>query len=151
MVRIALRLLLAVCLVLNGIGTAMAAVSMPGMVGGASHALMVMPISGGASPTNMVMPDSDPQAATTCEHVELIAVAEAASFDTAPSKSHTADCDLDCCAQGACSCPCVQLAQAGLPAFQLSTAPSGRSRGVAALDLGHATPLLLNLIRPPIG
>ena len=139
MLRSALRLLLAVCLVLNGIGNAMAAVAMPAMAGGASHALLAMP-------------DSDPQSADACDDAERPAVAKAASLHhPAPSTAHPADCDLDCCAQGACSCPCVQLAQAALPDLHVSSAPPGCARGVATLDLGHATPLLLSLIRPPIG
>lgn len=135
---IALRLLLAFCLVLNGIGTAVAAVSMPAMVGGASHA-------------SMAMPDPDPPPAHAYDHAEHFPAAKALSDDPhAPSSVHPSDCDQDCCAQGTCSCPCVQLAQAALPILNVSSALPGRARGVTTLYLGHPTPLLLSPIRPPI-
>ncbi len=139
MSRIALRLLLAFCLVLNGIGTAMAAVAMPAMMGGSAHALM-------ATADAALLP------ATACDHTEGDVAAIAAPVDQPPpSNQHPADCNLDCCAQGACSCPCVQLAQAALPDMAVSSAPPGLARERGALPLGHATPVLLSLIRPPIG
>jgi len=139
MSRIALRLLLAFCLILNGIGTAMAAIAMPALDVGSSHA-------------SMAMPDSESLPAAACHHVDGDSVAKAMPVDhPAPSSLHPAHCDLDCCAQGSCGCPCVQLAQAALHDILVSSAPPARAREVASLDLGHATPLLLNLIRPPIG
>jgi len=139
MSRIALRLLLAFCLILNGVGTAMAAIAMPAMDGGSAHASMAMPVS-------------EPLPASACDHVDGESAAAATPVDHAAASSlHPADCALDCCAQGSCGCPCVQLAQAALHDMLVSSAPPARAREVAALDLGHATPLLLNLIRPPIG
>lgn len=137
MPRTALRLLLALCLILNGIGNAMAAVARPAMSGTSHNAVLVM--------TN-----AEAQSGTAgCGHAES---AQAAADSAAPSSpaNHPADCAKDCCEHGACTCPCIHIAQAALPEMKMPESPSGRTRMVPVLTLGHSTPAPLNLIRPPI-
>ncbi|WP_237049617.1 hypothetical protein [Solilutibacter oculi] len=55
MPRTALRLLLAFCLILNGIGNAMAAVAMPAMLDAPAHVAMSMA-------------EASPQLASACDH-----------------------------------------------------------------------------------
>lgn len=140
MSRITLRLLLALCLLLNGIGNAMAAIAMPAM-SASSHDAM------------MVMTDAEAQSEkAACGHAHSAPTASApVTPPTSPPASHPADCDKDCCARGACTCPCMHVVQGALldMAF-VAPLPRGTSL-VAVLAMGHSTPVLLNLNRPPIG
>lgn len=137
MPHIAPRLLLAFCLVLNGIRNAVAAVGMPASMAGTHHATMT---------------EADPQTAEACLHGEGDTVAmEQPIKQAAPSAAHPADCGEHCCDQGTCNCLCMQLAQAALLSVPVVSLLPGQIRMSAVFPLGHATPSLLHPIRPPIG
>ena len=139
MPRTALRLLLAFCLILNGIGNAMAAVSMPAMLDGPAHVAMSMA-------------EASPQLASACDHATDNGASRSAPVELPPSATqHPADCDKDCCAQGSCTCPCMQIGQAALLDLSVLTAVPGGATMATTLPVGHATPALLNLIRPSPG
>lgn len=138
MPSLVLRLLLMVSLFFNGIGNAVAAVAMPAMMDGGSHALMALH-------------DPEPPVASACEPAEGDIAAIALSHPAAPSETHPADCEQDCCDQGDCRCPCMQLAQATLLDVPVVSTQLGHSRLAVFFPAGHATPALLHPIRPPIG
>lgn len=138
MSRVALRLLLALCLILNGIGNAAAIGFMPAMPG----------MSDDPVPQ---MTDSQNQSGhADCGQAERGAtVADMAP--PSPPAGHPADCGKDCCAQGTCTCPCMHLGQAALLGMASVLPSLGGRTLVAPLALGHSTPVPLELIRPPIG
>ena len=138
MSRVYLRLLLALCLILNGLGNAMAAAAMPVMGAGSANATM------------STLP-AELQSAIPCDHGARGEATPAALLASATSPAmHPADCGQECCAQGACSCACMHLAQAALLDTPVLPVYTGRARMAAAFPPGHATPVLLHLIRPPI-
>lgn len=139
MSRIAVRLLLALCLVLNGIGNAMAVAAMPAMHVGLSDAAGVEA-------------SAEPQVVSACDHGAGVAapVEELSIAATSPA-NHAGDCDEECCAKGACSCPCMQVVQATLLDTPAHPAASGRTPTAGSLSLGHPVPVPFNFIRPPIG
>ena len=57
----------------------------------------------------------------------------------------------DCCQSGACSCPCAAHASAALVGVAPATACLAHAVDVRPMALGHPTPALPHLIRPPIG
>mgnify|MGYP001336703774 CR=1 FL=1 len=139
MPRVALRLLLAVCLTLNGMGNAMAAVAMPFMA--------AMPPEAPLVTTNAeALPVTAP-----CGHDESPAIAVEQAPPAGPGAGHPADCDKDCCAKGTCACPCVNVAQAAILDGTMLASSSSRTRPVAFVAFGHSSKVRLNLIRPPIG
>ncbi|WP_140908517.1 CopL family metal-binding regulatory protein [Cognatiluteimonas lumbrici] len=120
------RLLLSVALVLNGIGGAMAATRMH--VEQASTAEQVrMPASAG-------IPCHDEQGAAEGD--------AGAPHEESPAP--------DCCKSGLCACACAHVSQVPLPALPSTELVAGRDLAVAHMSLGHATPALPHLIRPPI-
>ncbi len=141
MSRIALRLLLALCLILNGIGNAAAIGSVP----------VMSALPGMSDDSVPQMTGSQNQSVhADCGQAEHGAtVADLAP--PSPPADHPADCGKDCCAHGTCACPCMHLAQAVLLEMaSLPPSPRGMTL-VATLALGHSTPVPLELIRPPIG
>lgn len=137
-----MRLLLVLCLILNGIGNAMAAAAMPAMMGDMSqHVGMAMDA-----------PAGDPQSASACDQADPGTMPAAPPLDQSPSKAtHPADCDQDCCSQGACKCPCMQWAHAALLDVPAVPTVQGRTDVASLFPADHAAPLLHNVIRPPIG
>ena len=139
---ILLRLLLSLCLVLNGTGTAAASAHLPMKAietaataeRTAGHA---MPCHGG-SHDMATMPPKQPPAG------------DSATNDSTPSaKSGHGKHSPDCCKSGTCRCACVHIAQAGVPTRLPAVLAHGPS--VRALALGHTAPALPHPIRPPIG
>lgn len=132
--RIVLRLFLALCLVLTGIGNAVAAAAMPVRAGTAHHAI--------PAPAH-----DTAQAAGACVHGTGEA---AATLLPVPPANHPHDCAGACCAQGACNCPCMHLAHA-LP---LETWSARLAAGRSGMSAGHSPdrPTLVrhDPIRPPI-
>lgn len=141
MSRIALRLLLALCLILNGIGNAGAIGSMP--------AMSALPGMSDDSVPQMTGSQNQSVHADCGQAERGATVADLAP--PSPPAGHTADCGKDYCAHGTCTCPCMHLAQAVLLEMaSLPPSPRGMTL-VATLALGHSTPVPLELIRPPIG
>ena len=127
------RLLIAVSLVLNGVGTAFASVQM--LQGGEGHAEQA---------ADTVMPPCHegqaPEASTG--HSDM---AEEAG-DRKATNPHA-----DCCQPGACTCPCASHAAAALVGIAPAAACIEHAISVRSMALGHASPALPHLIRPPIG
>lgn len=139
MPRLAIRLLLVLCLILNGMGNAMAAVAMPFMAAMPHEALLVTT-------------DAEALPGTaSCGHDESAATVVEQDPPAGPAAGHPADCDKDCCARGTCACPCVNVAQAAIRDGVMLASSSSRTRPVAFVALGHSSQVPLNLIRPPIG
>jgi hypothetical protein len=139
MPRLALRLLLAVCLIINGMGNAMAAVAMPFMADMPHEAVLV---TTGVE----ALPGTAP-----CGHDESAATAAEQGPTSTPPAGHPADCEKDCCAKGTCACACVNLAQAATLDVVMPASSPSRTRMGAFVALGHSSQVPLNLIRPPIG
>lgn len=127
------RLLIAVSLVLNGVGTAFASVQM--LPGGGGHA-------GHAADTAMPPCHEGQAPETSTGHADTAADANGRQ---APN-SHA-----DCCQPGACSCPCASHASAALVGIAPATACIAHAASVRPMALGHPSPALPHLIRPPIG
>lgn len=130
-----LRVLLSIALILNGIGSGVAATRMhANQMSDADHSSSAMATSatkpchqhqGSGNGAGHPSPQSDPD----------------------PGKATVPDC----CASGLCACACAHAAQVALLApSRLLPVPSG-SLVVKQLPLEHAAPALPHLIRPPIG
>ncbi len=138
MIRIALRLLLAVSLVLTGVGNAVAAVSMTAQVVGSHHAALASPAT-------------EPAAAAACQHRTVGTEVVGQATDDAQSSAQSTDCEKDCCTKGECECPCLQLAQATLLDVAFVAASIGHLRMASGFPVAFAPPALPHPIRPPIG
>ena len=121
-----LRLLLSAALVLNGVGGAIAATRMH--VEQASTAGQV------GTPESAGMPCHEHQ--------------DAGGVDTSDHEKSPAP---DCCKSGVCACACAHISQVPVPALQSTELVPGRELAVAHMSLGHTSPTLPHLIRPPIG
>jgi hypothetical protein len=137
-----MRVLLILILVLNGVGSAYASIRMgEGM--GRSHSSDVS-----------AKPEQPPEPPSSCpDHHDGMAMKPAAAekqpaSPASPDDSHGSS---DCCDASHCTCPCMH-ACAALPLLATRTPASvGRDLGVRPLSLGHPSPALPHLIRPPIG
>lgn len=63
-------------------------------------------------------------------------------------KDHVSD---DCCKSGTCRCPCMHAAQLAVSVAGLVLPAVQNTQDVQIPALGHASPVLGHLIRPPIG
>jgi hypothetical protein len=134
-----LRVLLCLCLVLNGVASAAASAQMPTSM----HATAATPQPAIATASDD-MPchgHHDAMASMAKQHAP-------ASEGPAPSKPKHSP---DCCKSGACRCACVHIAQVGVPALQIPAVALDHARSVRTLALGHPAPALPHPIRPPIG
>lgn len=125
-----LRILLSLTLVLNGIGSAMAATRMQLTTAPAQKAEATMP---------------DTKAGMPCHEQGAMGA----------GKSHgqpqEAPAVPDCCKGGACACACTSVAQAVVLTPSLPTPVWAHAPLTKRLSLGHLDPALPHLIRPPIG
>lgn len=126
---LALRLVLALLLVLNGIGTTSAAVRGP-MTGGHPAAAAPMQAAHCAG-------DAMPAA----HHGTPAAASAEACVDHA---------DHGCCGSSACDCACTQVASTALLPFSSRSPVFERQAIPASQSSGHAAPALPFPIRPPI-
>ena len=137
---ILLRVLLSVALVLNGATGAAAAVRMQ-----MSHAE-------GNTEAALAEESSDISAAEMPCHDSASGGAHedsAAAVDPAPEKApHPTP---DCCKSSSCNCACVHAAQAPPASAFITTLLADHSQSVRPLLLGHPSPALPHLNRPPIG
>lgn len=126
---VALRLLMCLALILNGSGSVMAATQM-----GLSHGI--------ASALHVSAP---------CHEIAKVRTQEApaaVSDDCTASASKPAM--PDCCDASRCSCDCLQHASATLPRVVVLPGTPARLDIAPAMHAGHVSPLLPNLLRPPI-
>ncbi len=133
---IVLRALLGLCLVLNGTGTAVAAMQM----------------TTATIASNTMASDSSNPAATTDADCHDRNMTADARHGSAMERDGTSNPHLspDCCKYGACQCTCAQHAQVAVVLF-----PAEASIGVAGLALhaladGRPAPAPDALLRPPI-
>jgi hypothetical protein len=75
---------------------------------------------------------------------------EMASMHDAPPVAPPGSHD-DCCPPGACLCSCVANASAIAISYDVASTPRPAVAPPVAHDASRASPLLANLIRPPIG
>lgn len=133
---IVLRALLGLSLVLNGTGTAVAAVQM-GAVTMASHAM--------ASGT-------PPSAATADADCHDQGLATEASIDSAVQHDATSNPhpSPDCCKYGACQCTCAQHVQVAMALITAEGPVGVIDVALHALANGRPAPVPDALLRPPI-
>lgn len=136
-----LRVLLVVVLVLNGVASAHASVAMLRM-SGQHHG------STQAADDTAPAPPCEIHQDTTAKRMDASVAPESEGASAQADRSGTPA--PDCCTPGQCACPCVHgLVALALPATRM---PSSSHRHISArrLALGHASPALPHLIRPPI-
>lgn len=139
------------CLVLNGAGSAAAAVRMQatGMMG-QTHASHVVgdAIAGHAIPASVAAKQAD--AGTPCHDMDSATAADHGKTPTNPEAGTTSQMP-DCCKAGACQCVCAQYVPVVI-AFGL---PGGAMHGQLAVQHLPAAqvpaPVPGALLRPPIG
>lgn len=156
---ILLRLMLCLSLVLSG----------PGMAAGAAHPQAMHATDAGTAGTGHAQADG---AALPChrhantqhsgtQHAGMqhpgmqLAGMQHAGMDAARATvpdtgSPAGNPTPDCCGSGACTCACMQAAQAALPSIRAPLV-AGSEVPPIPLAAGHAAPTLRHLIRPPIG
>lgn len=134
------RLLLALSLVVNGTSSAFAGTQ---MLHGAddTHA----PPAAADSHA-----DHAAAAAPPCHETQGMPAPHAQLAEAADHEQGS-DPHADCCQAGACSCPCATHASAALVGLASSAASIEHSVNIRPMSLGHASPALPHLIRPPIG
>jgi hypothetical protein len=139
---ILLRVLLSLFLILNGVATAAAATHM--QAGDVDlQAVVAMPAKASQVVAEEMPCHQHHQAQSTPAQDE-----PSAAIAPAPAKAkHPSP---DCCKSGACSCTCMQGAQAALPGLTFAAPVLDHSRCVRRLTMAHAAPALSHLIRPPI-
>jgi hypothetical protein len=145
-----LRLLLSLCLVLNGTAAAAASAQLPmaqhtnPATAEAAHqgtSTEAMPCHGHHDAMAAAMPGDASMHGIPMQH------APAANTPQPTKPKHTPDC----CKSGTCRCACVHIAQVGVPALRIPDVAPDHQRSVRALAPGHAAPALPHPIRPPIG
>lgn len=134
-----LRLLLSLCLVLDG--TAAAAIAHLPMGHDAAAASMPAPPTASTAAVMADMPCHGHDAASSTTPTSATSL-------TAPDPAGSSP---DCCESGACRCACMHVAQVVVPSLAWAAATPGHARSVRPLLPGHTAPPLPHPIRPPIG
>ena len=137
---ILLRLLLCVALVFNGAASAMASVQM-----------MQMHADGQGTASIPVPTMADAEPAMPCHHDGQASHSQDAADAAMPSKDKQPHQAPDCCKSSTCTCACVHQAAAMVPVMAFQGTALLHVSSVRSMALGHATPPLPHLIRPPIG
>ena len=137
---ILLHLLLCIALVFNGAASAMASVQ-----------LMQMHADGQGTASIPVPTMADAEPAMPCHHNGQASHSQDAAAAATPSKDQQPHQTPDCCKSSTCTCACVHQAAAMVPVMAFQGTALLHVGSVRSMALGHATPLLPHLIRPPIG
>ena len=137
---ILLRLLLCIALVFNGAASAMASVQM-----------MQMHADGQGTASIPVPTMADAEPAMPCHHNGQASHSQDAAAAATPSKDQQPHQTPDCCKSSTCTCACVHQAAAMVPVMAFQGTALLHVGSVRSMALGHATPPLPHLIRPPIG
>lgn len=134
-----LRLVLSLALVLNGMGTAAASVQMlGGMAMLPAHQAESRIAKVGASPC--------------AEHHMAMAGQEGKSADpSTPAPQGGKHPAPDCCKSSACRCACVHACPSVTATSVQMPLVIAHDLSGRTMSLGHPTPALPHLIRPPIG
>ena len=137
---ILLRLLLCVALVFNGAASAMASVQM-----------MLMHADRHETASTSVAPMASAESEMPCHHDGQPAHSQDAADAATATKDKQPGQTPDCCKSSTCTCACVHQAAAMVPMMPFQGAALLHVGSVRSMALGHATPPLPHLIRPPIG
>ena len=137
---ILLRLLLCVALVFNGAASAMASVQM-----------MQMHADGHEAASTPVAPMASAESEMPCHHDGQPAHSQDAADAATATKDKQPGQSPDCCKSSTCTCACVHQAAAMVPMLVFHGVVSLHGSSVRPMTLGHPTPALPHLIRPPIG
>jgi len=137
---ILLRLLLCVALVFNGATSAMASVQM-----------MQMHADAHEMPNHADMSMASAEADMPCHHDGQSAHPQDAIDAATPTKDKQPHQAPDCCKSSTCTCACVHQAAAMVPMMAFQGTALLHVSSVRPMALGHPTPALPHLIRPPIG
>lgn len=127
-----LRLLLILILALNGVGSAAASVQMTEPV----------PIRTGSG--------DDRSGQTPDEPCAMHHASDDQDSDASGGAKGDHDRSADCCKSAACRCACMHVNVSIMPAVLNAPTLIARERSVLPVLLGHRTPVLPHLIRPPI-
>ena len=139
-----LRLLLVLALIANGVTGAFAATQMQ-----AVHvAGMAAQEKAAAAHADAPKPPCHEQMAAMGDSEAAPQIAPPSALDTDPGTEHGSS---DCCQAANCACACLQHVAATSTSVHALQVRIGRASGVRPLKMGHATPALRHLIRPPIG
>ena len=137
---ILLRLLLCVALVFNGAASAMASVQM-----------MQMHADGHEAASTPVAPMASAESEMPCHHDGQPAHSQDAADAATATKDKQPGQSPDCCKSSTCTCACVHQAAAMVPVMAFQGTALLHVGSVRSMALGHPTPALPHLIRPPIG
>ena len=137
---ILLRLLLCIALVFNGAASAMASVQM-----------MQMHADGHEAASTPVAPMASAESEMPCHHDGQPAHSQDAADAATATKDKQPGQSPDCCKSSTCTCACVHQAAAMVPMLAFHGVVSLHGSSVRPMTLGHPTPALPHLIRPPIG
>ena len=132
---ILLRLLLAVALVFNTMGTAVASVHLDHL--GSMEA---------AQQSEVLATDAPP-----CHEHQATAATADEQPDAALATLRKQDSTPDCCKSGTCRCTCVQHVPAVMIALGFYPLIIEDAKSARPMSSGHAPPVLPHQIRPPIG
>ncbi|HEX6315151.1 MAG TPA: CopL family metal-binding regulatory protein [Gemmatimonadaceae bacterium] len=130
-----LRVLLSLCLLVNGAAAATMHVHASSWPGASAES------AGHAA--GMAAPDSP------CHGMTDTAAGQAEESTKDPG-TPDGSTSPDCCQSGTCRCACLPLTPPLSPAMQLGRLVHGPDRGTHSLPQGHASPILAHPIRPPI-
>lgn len=141
---ILLRVLLALGLILNGSGYAVASTHMQ-----MDHAAL-------ASTTSTTVAKPSMAAEPPCAEHHSGSQSMSAKADAVDTAEHATSGKYglqspDCCKSGACKCVCVHQCQATVPAIAFQLAVIENASIVHPMTSGHESAAVPHLIRPPIG
>lgn len=140
---ILLRVLLALSLVLNGSGYAVASVHMQmDQAGQASTNITSV-----GNPSEAAEPPCAAHHASMGSMSAKAQVGDTAADVTSVESGHPFP---DCCESGACRCACVHQCQAAVFAVTLQLAVIEKVSNTRPMAPGHESPAVPHLIRPPI-
>jgi hypothetical protein len=146
--HVLLRVLLCISLVFYGSGVAAAATRM--QVGYATAAASSVPsaVTASGSVTAPCHEANDMAVPAGEDSVAALDVGTYAS--TSSSTEGSTEGSPDCCEATSCDCSCAQQVQVATGALGVGNLVPARSTAVRAMTMGHASPALPHLIRPPI-
>ena len=140
---ILLRVLLALGLILNGSGYAVASTHMQ-----MDHAALASTTSTTVAKPSMAAEPPCAEHHSSMGSMSVKAQAAETAADTSSVKSgHPSP---DCCKSGACRCACVHQCQAAVFAVTFQLAVIEKASNVRPMASGHESPAVPHLIRPPI-
>ncbi len=140
---ILLRVLLAVSLILNGSGYAVASAHMQ-----MDHAALA---STTTQPIVHPVATAEPPCAEHHQGGSMASKIPSADAATDAASVKSGDPSPDCCKTGACRGACVHSGPVAVPTMAFRPVVIEHANSVSPMISGHASPAIPHLIRPPIG